>query len=98
MKDSKAGFVIEPFVFVDLVGPDGRLDRALEFHPGNVARVIIVAQESVSAGREEFLQRRLGCGRGGFAQEHGGATQLAFVFDVVGDEDELPVRLRDGQL
>ena len=93
----EAGFVIEPFVFVNLVGPDRRLDRAFQFHPGNVARVIIVAQESVSAGGEEFLQGRLGRGRGGFAQEDGGAGQLAFVFDVVGNEGELPVRLADGQ-
>ena len=93
MKDFEAGFVIEPFVFVNLVGPDRRLDRALQFHPGNVARVIIVAQESVSARGEEFLQGRLGRGRGGFAQEDGGASQLALVFDVVGNEDELPVRL-----
>ena len=93
MNDSKAGFVIEPFVLVDLVRPDGRLDRALQFHPGDIARVIIVAQESVSAGGEEFLQGWLARRRGGFAQERGGASQLAFVFDVVGNEGELLVSL-----
>ena len=65
----------------------------LQFHPGDIARVIIVAQESVSARGEEFLQGRLGRGRGGFAQERGGASQLAFVFDVVGNEGELSIRL-----
>ena len=96
MKDFETGLVVEPFVFVNLVGPDRRLDRAVEFHPGHIARVIVVAQKGVRAGGEELLQGRLGRGRGGFAQEGGGAGQLAFVFDVVGDEGEFPVSLRDG--
>ena len=89
----EARFVIEPFVLVDLVGSDRRLDCAFQFHPGEVARVIIVAQEGVSPCGEEFLQGRLGRGRGGFAQEGGGAGQLAFVFDAVGNEREFPVGL-----
>ena len=62
MKDSKAGFVIEPLVFVDLVGPDGRLDRAFQLHPGNVALVVIVAQEGFRARGEKTLQGRLARG------------------------------------
>ena len=52
--------VVEPLVLVDLVRTDRRFDRALQFHPGDVAVVVVVRQERVRALGEKRLQRRLG--------------------------------------
>ena len=65
----------------------------VQFHPGDIALVIIVGQERFRAGGEKALERWLACSRGCFAQERGGANQLALVFDVVGDEGELFISL-----
>ena len=53
---------VEPFVFVHLVRTDGRLDRGIELHPGDVARVVVVRHERVGARGQELLERRLGRG------------------------------------
>ena len=53
------GLVVEQLVFVDLVRTDRRFDRAFQLHPRDVAVVIVVGQERVSAFREKGLERRL---------------------------------------
>ena len=37
--------VVEPLVFVGLVRTDGRLDAGVEAHPGDVAVVVVVAEQ-----------------------------------------------------
>ena len=51
--------VAEPAVVVGLVGPDRGLERRVELHPGDVARVVVVGEEGRRALLEEGPQRRL---------------------------------------
>ena len=75
---------VEPLVLVDLVRADRRLDRRVELHPCDVARVVVVGEERLGAGRQEALQRRLRRRVGRLAQQRRGAAQLALVLDAVG--------------
>ena len=54
------GLVVEPLIFVGLVRPDRRLDAGVEPHPGDVAVVVVVAEERGGALFEKALQGRLG--------------------------------------
>ena len=38
----KSGLVVEPAILINLVRADGRLDRTVQFHPRNVAGVVVV--------------------------------------------------------
>ena len=89
-------FGVEPLVLVHLVGPDRRLDRALQLHPGDVAVVVVVRQERVGALGEERLERRLGRERRGLAQQRRRLRQLVLVLHAVGHDGERPVRGRGG--
>ena len=84
--------VVEEFVLVDLVRSDGRLDRALELHPRDVAVVVIVGQKRLRALREKRLQGRLGRQVGGLTQQCGRVRQLVLILEAVRDEGELTVR------
>ena len=79
-------FVVEPFVFVHLVGSDRRLDRAFQFHPRDVAVVVVVGQESVGAFGEKRLERRLAGEPRRLAQKRCGARELALILEAVGHE------------
>ncbi len=81
----ETGFVVEPAVFIDLVGSDSRLDGAVHFHPGDVALVVIVGEKRVRARAEEFLESRIGGGVRGFAQQFRGRKQLSLIFKTVRD-------------
>ena len=80
------GLVVEQLVLVDLVRADGRLDGALQLHPGHVAVVVVVREKRVGALGEERLQRRLGRQLRRLAQQRRGARELALILDAVRHE------------
>src|SRR6185295_9786907 len=57
-------FVVEQLVFVDLVRANRRLDGAFQFHPRDVAVVVVVREKRGRPLRQEVLQRRLRRERG----------------------------------
>ena len=75
--------VVEPLVLVDLVRPDGRLDARVEFHPGDVGFVVVVAQERSGPRLEKPLQRGLRRQRRGLAQQSRCLPQFALVLEAV---------------
>ena len=77
--------VVEELVFVDLVRSDGRVDVALELHPGDVAVVVVVRQEGLRALIEKRFQRRLRRQLGRLAQQCRRLRQLVLVLDAVGN-------------
>ena len=81
---------VEPFVLVDLVRADGRLDRRVELHPGDVARVVVVRDERVGAGCEEMLERRLRRELRRFTQQRSRKRQLALIFIEYGTAAKRP--------
>ncbi len=89
----ECGLVIEPAVFVHLVRPDCRLDRRIQFHPGDIARVVVVGCECIRARLEECLERRLRRGRRRIAQVPCHFGQFALVLETVGHRDEFPGRI-----
>ena len=84
--------VVEELVLVHLVRTDGRLDGALELHPGDVAVVVVVREKRVGPLRQERLQRRLRRQRRRLAQQARDPRQLVLVLDAVGHEHEAAVR------
>jgi predicted RNA-binding protein with PUA-like domain len=88
----EGGLVAEELVLVGLVGADGHLHRRVEVHPGDVARVVVVALEGVGPQGEELLERGVvGEGRG-LAQEIRGGLQPLGVLARVGDGGQAAVR------
>ena len=68
--------VVEPLVLVDLVRPDGRLDRRVELHPGDVAGVVVVrAGTRRRAPCRNFLSDGRAGQVGGLAQQRRGARR-----------------------
>ena len=79
---------VEPFVFVHFVRTDGRLDRGIELHPGDVARVVVVRHERVGARGQELLEGRLGRGVRGLPKVRRGVRELPLVFDRIRNRRE----------
>ena len=65
----------KPRILVDLVRADGRFDRAIELHPRDVGRVVVVADERVGTALEEAL--RLGCVVAAAAARRCAATRVS---------------------
>src|SRR5882762_3571720 len=86
------GLLVEPVVGVDLVGPDGGLDRRVQLHPRYVALVVVVGKEGLRARRQEPLERRLLGELRGLAQQLGRAPELVLVLDAVRHPAEPAVR------
>ena len=87
----ESGFEIEPFVLVNLVGPDGGFDRRVEFHPRDIAVVVVVVEEGGGAFFEEGFERGLRGGIGGLAEEAGGVNEFVLIFEAVRNGGEATV-------
>ena len=53
----KGGLQPHRLVEIGLVGPDGQVDVAVELHPGDLTRSVVVAQKRLGAGSEKLLER-----------------------------------------
>src|SRR5439155_18575021 len=93
------GFVVEPLVFVHLVGADRRLDGAFQLHPRYVAVVVVVREKRIGTPGQKRLERRLGGEGGRLAQECRRPRQLGPILDVVRDDREGAARVapNDGE-
>ena len=87
----EAGLVAEQLVVVGLVGADGDIERRVQVHPGDIARVVVVGEEGIGAQRQELLERRVVGERGSLAQESGRLLQIGRVRLVVGHDRQFLV-------
>ena len=85
------GLVAEQLVVVSLVRADGDIERRVQVHPGNIARVVVVREEGIGAQRQELLERRVVGERGSFPQESGRLLQIGRVRLVVRHDAQLLV-------
>ncbi len=86
------GLVVEPFVFVHLVRPDGGLDRGVELHPRDVAGVVIVRDERIRPAPQELLEAGLRREVGRLAEKRRRASELPLVLEGVRHGREVAVR------
>ena len=60
----------------------------LQFHPCDIAGVVIVREKSIGASSEEFLESGFGRGVGSVAQKFRGQKKFALIFEAVGNDLE----------
>jgi hypothetical protein len=86
----EGGLVAEQLVVIGFVGADGDVDRGVQVHPGEVGRQVVVGEESVGAQVQEFLERGIVGGVGGFLQQLRQLQQFAAVFVGIIHDGVLP--------
>src|ERR1035441_921268 len=71
----------------------GDVERRIQVHPGEVARVVVVREEGIGAQRQELLQRRVAGERRGFPQQSRRLPQIGGVLLVVRNQAQLLIRI-----